>query len=179
VARTAAKLNLESPKVLMEILGEKDFSLEKAKESIHVIAEENELLALATVSKDSEAFNATAFFVYDENFNFYILTEPDTDHCENLRENSSISLSIYDSQQDWSDEKKGLQVFGEAEEVTEEKLSEVLELYLKRFPGLGEWVSEPEDMGKIDSEFFVIRPDRIKIFDEPKFGTETWVNVGF
>ena len=94
MARTAAKLNLESPKVPMELLEEKDFSLEKAKESIQEIAEENELLALATVSEDSETFNATAFFVYDEDFNFYILTEPDTDHCHNLEKNSSISLSI-------------------------------------------------------------------------------------
>ncbi|MFB6241313.1 MAG: pyridoxamine 5'-phosphate oxidase family protein [Candidatus Nanosalina sp.] len=163
----------------MEVFDEKEISPEEAEESIREIAEENELLALATVSEDSEAFNATAFFVYDEDFKFYILTEPDTDHCENLRGNPSISLSIYDSRQDWGDEKQGLQVFGEAEQVSEEKIPEVLNLYLERFPGLGEWVSEPDEMEKIDSKFYVVRPDRIKIFDEPKFGKETWVNVGF
>lgn len=96
-----------------------------------------------------------------------------------MRENSSVSLSIYDSRQKWGDEKTGLQVFGEAEKISGEKISEVLDLYLERFPELGEWVSKPEEMDKLDSEFYVIRPDRIKIFDEPKFGSETWVRVGF
>lgn len=163
----------------MKVLDEENFSLEKAEESIREIAEENELVALATVSQNSEAFSATAFFVYDEDFKFYILTEPDTDHCENLGKNPSISLSIYDSHQGWSDDKRGLQVFGEAGKVPEEKISEALGLYLERFPELGEWVSEAEDMEKIDSEFYVVRPDRIKIFDETKFGKETLVNVGF
>lgn len=163
----------------MKTLDDENYSLSEARESLQEIAEENELLALATVSENSEAFNATAFYVFDDDFNFYILTEPDTDHAENLEQNPSISLSIYDSRQSWSDQKKGLQVFGQAEKVSRENMEKVLELYLERFPGLGEWVSEPEEMGNIDSEFYVIRPERIKIFDEKEFGTETWVNILF
>lgn len=163
----------------MKIL-EKDYSLEKAMESLHRIAEENELLALATVSENSEAFNATAFFAFDDEFNFYILTEPETNHGRNLEENSSISLSIYDSSQQWSDEKKGFQVFGEAEKLEEEKkISQAFKIYTQRFPGLKEFVSGPEGMDGIDSEFYLIRPERIKIFDEPKFGKEIWLNVIF
>lgn len=163
----------------MKLLNPEEFSLEEARESIKKICEENELLALATVSEKSEAFNATAFYVFDQNFNFYILTEPDTDHGENLDKNPSISLSIYDSQQEWTDEKQGLQVFGEAEKLEGEKISEAFKLYAERFPGLEKFVFGPEEMERLDSEFYVIRPDRIKIFDEPKFGTETWVNVTF
>ncbi|MFB6116279.1 MAG: pyridoxamine 5'-phosphate oxidase family protein [Candidatus Nanosalina sp.] len=163
----------------MELLDQPDFSVKEAEESIRDIADENKLLALVTVSEGQEAFNATAFYAFDDDLNFYILTEPNTDHCKNLRENSSISLSIYDSHQDWGDEKKGLQVFGKAEQVPEEEIPEVLELYLERFPELGEWVSEPGEMDSIDSQFYVIRPEKIKIFDEPRFGKETWVNVGF
>ncbi len=74
-----------------------NFSLDEVRTSIEEICRKNELLALATISEGSKVFNATAFYVYDEDFNFYILTEPDTDHCENLEKNSSISLSIYDS----------------------------------------------------------------------------------
>lgn len=159
---------------------EKEYSLEDTRESIIEIAGRNELLALATVSEDSKAFNATAFYVFDQELNFYILTEPDTDHAQNLEENSSISLSIYDSNQEWSDEKKGLQVFGEAEELSEEEMiSEAFKLYTERFPGLKEFVSAPKDLSEIDSKFYVIRPERIKVFDESRFGKETWINLVF
>jgi uncharacterized protein YhbP (UPF0306 family) len=164
----------------MELRDKDKTSLKEAKESIREIAEQNELLSLATVSEKEKAFNATAFYVFDDEFNFYILTEPDTDHCENLRENSSISLSIYDSNQGWSDDKRGLQVFGEAEHISDEDLiSEALQLYLERFPDLKQWVSQPREMENIDSEFYIIKPERIKVFDEPRFGKETWMNLVF
>ena len=34
-----------------------------------------------------------------------------------------------------------------------------------------------EALEELDSEFYVIKPERIKVFDEPRFGTETWINV--
>ena len=70
-------------------------------------------------------------------------------------------------------------MFGNADKVSEEELPRVLDLYLERIPDLEEWVSQPEDMDKIDSEFYIIKPERIKIFDEPRFGKETWLNIGF
>ncbi len=164
----------------MKLLETENFSFEEAKASLEEICRRNELLALATVSENSKAFNATAFFAFDGEFNFYILTEPDTDHGKNIEENSSISLSIYDSRQEWSDDKRGLQVFGEAEKLEdEEKVSQAFKTYTERFPGLKEQVSEPEEMEYIDSEFYVVRPYRIKIFDEPRFGEETWLNLVF
>jgi uncharacterized protein YhbP (UPF0306 family) len=164
----------------MELLDDDKASLKEAEQSIQEILEQNDLLSLATVSEKEKAFNATAFYVFDDNFKFYILTEPETDHGENLEENSSASLSIYNSKQEWGDAKKGLQVFGEAEHISEEdKVSMALKLYLERFPELKQWVSQPGEMENIDSEFYIIRPERIKIFDEPKFGTETWVNMIF
>jgi uncharacterized protein YhbP (UPF0306 family) len=163
----------------MKLLETENFSFEEAKESLEDICRRNELLALATVSENSEAFNATAFFAFDGEFNFYILNEPDTDHGQNLEKNSSISLSIYDSRQEWSDDKRGLQVFGEAKIEDEEKVSEAFKIYTERFPGLKEYVSKPGELDKIDSEFYIVRPDRIKIFDEPRFGKETWLNLVF
>lgn len=70
-------IKVRHSKLKME-LGDRDkTSMKEAKESIQQIAEQNKLLSSATVSKEEKAFNATAFYVFDEDFNFYILTEPE------------------------------------------------------------------------------------------------------
>ncbi|MFB6212970.1 MAG: pyridoxamine 5'-phosphate oxidase family protein [Candidatus Nanohaloarchaea archaeon] len=158
----------------MELEVEEDYGKERVEDSIGNILQENRLCAFATVSPDSEADAATAFYAFDNGLDLYILTPPGTEHGQHLEENSSIALSIYDSHQEFSSEKQGLQVWGVAEKVEPGK---ALELYRERFPEVEQFASEPGDVKDLDSCFYRITPERFKLFDEPEFGRETWVKV--
>ncbi|MFB6191020.1 MAG: pyridoxamine 5'-phosphate oxidase family protein [Candidatus Nanohaloarchaea archaeon] len=158
----------------MELEVEEDYGKERFEDSISNILQENRLCTLATVSPDSEAHAATAFYAFDDELNLYILTPPETEHGQHLEKNSSIALSIYDSHQQFSSEKQGLQFFGTAEKAEPE---EALEIYRERFPDVEQFASEPGDVKELDSCFYRIEPERFKLFDEPEFGTETWVNI--
>lgn len=155
--------------------------LERAEKSIRYILESNELCSLATVTPQednaSQAHIATAFYVFDEDFQIYVFTPPETDHGKNLEENNSIALAIYDSNQEWTDKKQGLQIFGTAAQIQRDNVERVFDLYKSRYPGVKQFAESSEEVYDLDSRFFEISPHRIKIFDEPTFGTEVWVNV--
>lgn len=158
----------------LEIQGKEDREIQRVKESIREIVSSNQLLSMATVNNEEPHIN-TAFYALDDNLNLYILTPPDTIHGQNIEENSSVAVDIHDSHQEWEYDKQGLQIFGTAERA--EDVSRALELYNDRYPGLEEFASTPDELGELDSEFYVIKPERIKVFDEPQFGTETWIEV--
>lgn len=166
----------------MEVkLLEEEHDAGKVEESIREIVSANRLCSLATVNEQGDeapkAHIATAFFVYDDDLRFYVFTPPETDHGRQLAENPSVSLAIYDSHQNWTDEKQGLQIFGTAEQVSDDVIPDILDIYLDRYPGLEQFATNPEEVADLDSVFYEITPDRIKVFDEPTFGTEVWVNV--
>ncbi len=147
----------------MELEVQGRFEPGKVEESIRDIIKNSQLCSLATIDEtDSKAHIATAFFAFDDSLNFYILTEPETEHCQHLEENDSIALSIYDSRQDWTDDKQGLQVFGTAERIPDGEASEALNLYLNRFPPLEEFASNTEDLQELDSSFYRVTPERTR-----------------
>lgn len=157
----------------MEInVEDKEVSDHEALQSVEEIMSENELLSMSTTG-DREPHINTAFFSY-ENLRLYIFTPPETVHGQNLEDNPSVAVDIHDSHQEWTDYKKGLQIFGKAELKNSQ---EILDKYRERFPGMNELAEEVEELGQFDSEFYVITPGKIKIFDEPRFGKENWVNV--
>ena len=158
----------------LRLLDEGNWSKEKVEESIREIISENQLLSMATAKGEEPHIN-TAFYAFDNRLNLYILTPPDTRHGENLEENNSVAVDVHDSHQEWTEDKQGLQIFGEAKQV--ENASKALEIYEDRYPELGEFAATTEELEELDSEFYVIKPERIKVFDEPRFGTETWINV--
>jgi uncharacterized protein YhbP (UPF0306 family) len=158
----------------IKLLDEGDWSREEVEESIREIISENQILSMATAKGEEPHIN-TAFYAFDDELSLYILTPPDTIHGENLEENNSVAVDIHDSHQEWTDDKEGLQIFGETEQV--ENASKALELYKGRYPELGEFAANTEELEELDSEFYIIKPERIKVFDEPRFGTETWINV--
>ena len=158
----------------INLLDEGDWSKEEVEESLREIISENKLLSMATVDGEEPHVN-TAFYAFDQELKLYILTPPETRHGENLENNSSVAVDIHDSHQNWTDDKQGLQIFGQAKKV--ENTSKALEIYKDRYPELGEFATNKEELKELDSELYVVKPSRIKLFDEPRFGTETWINV--
>ncbi len=146
--------------------------------SISEILNGNILSAMATV-KDSGGWISTAYYCFNSSLDFYILTEPTTQHSLNLAKNKSVALGIYDSHQEWDLDKKGLQIFGECERVEGMKLIEATRLYLERFSGLSKWIKHADDFAKgiINSRFYVIRTKSLKLFDEVTFGKENYITL--
>lgn len=146
--------------------------------SISDILNNNILLAMATV-KDGESYINTAYYCFNSRLHFYILTEPSTQHSQNVVKNRSAALAIYDSRQPWDGDKRGLQIFGECELATGTEVEEATHLYLERFPGLSKWIRTADDFHKgiINSKMYSIRTRWLKILDEVNFGKENFITL--
>jgi len=149
--------------------------------SILEILEENKLCSMATIKEGNHSYINTAYFCYNKYLEFYILSDPKTQHCLNLEENNSVALAIYDSHQAWSNDLKGLQIIGKCALATGEKLIEGTALYLKRFADLGEWIKHPDDFAKgvINSRPYIIKTNWLKLFDEDRFGEENFITLSY
>ena len=88
-------------------------------------------------------------------------------------------MAIYESNQSWDNNKKGLQIFGTCEEAAGTKLIEGTMLYLQRFAGLKQWIQHPDDFikGAINSRLYLIKSSRVKLFDEDTFGEENFIDL--
>ena len=157
-----------------------DYTESQVTSSIMEILRKTKLFSMATVMETEQGPHShisTAFYSYTSDFDFYILTGPQTQHGRNLAINDSIALAVFDSHQIWDGPKQGLQLFGTAKLANDAQLREGLELYLQQYPGLRRWVQTPEEIVKIDSRLYRIEISHIKVFDEPTFGTEVWIDV--
>jgi len=156
-----------------------DFSDEVLNRSIQSIMESNPLMSVATISEGSRSHIHTAYYAFNSRLELYSLTEPFTQHSMNVKGNSSVAVAVYDSRQPWDEPKRGLQLFGECKMAQGAHLAEAFLLYARRFSGLKQWVQHADDILKnvIESRFYVISVDSIKIFDEPRLGAEIWVSV--
>ncbi len=147
--------------------------------SIQSILETNALMSVATIAEGNRSHIHTAYFCFNSQLELFSLTEPFRQHSSNVERNPSAAVAVYDSHQPWDEPKRGLQLFGECNLAHGTKLAEAFMLYAQRFSGLKKWVQHADDILKnvIESRFYVITVNSVKIFDEPRFGSEVWVSV--
>ena len=107
------------------------------------------------------------------------MTPPTTQHSSNLKQNSSVAVSIFDIHQLPEDKKRGLQLFGTWKLATDSALEEGTKLYGERFPWLTKYIKDTKDWETtiLKSRIYVIHTKEVKIFDEVIFGPEVWVTV--
>ncbi len=153
------------------------YSDQELCESISSILNGNLLLALSTVS-DNKSYVNTSYFAFDESLELFFLSEPATQHCRNISINSSAAVAVYDSSQPWDYPKRGLQLFGTAKIVEGNDLEKGFDCYAARFPGLLTWARTLDEMNNnLNSRFYKVSIDWIKLFDEPKFGIENYITL--
>ncbi len=128
------------------------------------------LCAIATVAPGGRAHVNTAYFAWSPEFDLVWLSEPRSRHSKNVRSNDTVAIAVYDSGQTWGKLDRGIQVFGTAEEVTRSAAADAEKLYAARFPGYRE-----TELGAY--RFYVLRPRRIKLFDEREFGAGVFVTT--
>ena len=61
------------------------------------IIAENLYMVLATASSDGEPWVSPIFFAYDDQYNFYWVSNKDARHSKLLQENPRVAISIFDS----------------------------------------------------------------------------------
>lgn len=167
-------------RVLKLRFGDKQYSDETINKSLSSILESNTLLSMATLKNNKESYVNTVYFAYSDHLNFYYLSPPSAVHSKNLVKNKSVAVSIFDSHQNLPTAKKsGLQIFGEARLARGNELFEGLQLYSRRYIWIVKYIKKPQDLLKkiIQSKLYIIKPAKIKIFDEATFGDEVWVTV--
>ncbi len=75
---------------------------------------------------------ATLYYSSDEDLNVYFLSNPETLHCKQIVENPHVALSIADSPQEPSSKKKGIQIYGISEQISDkQKIIHALSLWKK------------------------------------------------
>jgi uncharacterized protein YhbP (UPF0306 family) len=149
----------------------------QVERSITGILDRSSLCSLATTTGDGKPYINTCFFAYDSGLRLYILTPPKTIHAQNILRSPAVALAVYDSQQVSGSELQGIQIFGDCRQATSsDDLKTAFATYATRFGTLKSAAKNVEEMLRVfESRLFIVTSKRVKVFDEPTFGKETWV----
>ena len=125
------------------------------------------LCAISTVAEGGRAHVNTAYFAWSAELDLVWLSEPHAKHSQNIRRNGSAAIAVFDSAQTWGKPDRGIQLFGAAQETDDEHAEAV---YAARFPQYRR--------GRFGAyRLYVLRPRRVKLFDERELGAATFVTA--
>ena len=140
------------------------------------ILRENVLCATATVSEGGQPHINTSYFCYSDDLNLYFLSHPDSQHCDNIRRNSSVAVAVYPSTQRWGGLDRGLQLFGSCSEARGAQKGTAAQLYSRRFPGFARWSGNLGDRSVAREYcFYRVLVTRLKVLDEQEFGEARFI----
>lgn len=145
-------------------------------ESVTRILESTQLCSMATIRGDTSYIH-TAYFCYDSRLHVYFVSQLSSVHVQNIADNPSTAVSVFDTRQPWDDWKLGLQFFGETRPTSKDEFKHASELYKVRFPDYKKWL---HSLGRAVASTMVppsylFVPSRVKILDDEDFGEETYV----
>jgi general stress protein 26 len=124
------------------------------------------LFALATVSAGGRAHISHMYFAWNDRFEIFWISDPDSLHSRNLAARPTAAATVYDSRQTWGRPDRGIQLHGAAGVA---RGSEGARAYASRFRDF-----DPEGN---DLPLFRFRPRTVKLFDEREFGGATFVTA--
>lgn len=148
-------------------------------ESVFSILNAVELCSIATSNGDSRCHINTAYYCFTKALEFYFVSDPNTIHCTNIAHNANIAMAICDSHQPWGEPLRGLQLFGSCHPGTIAESAKALLTHAARFHAFGDYMSalSPIEREGSSYRFYVFMPSSVKIFDEARFGEETFVTA--
>jgi uncharacterized protein YhbP (UPF0306 family) len=127
------------------------------------LLEASSLCAIATMTPDGDAYISTAYFAWAQDFRLVWLSHPEARHSRNVAVSGTAAIAVYDSRQIWGRPDRGVQLFGTARELGGAEADEAEAVYARRFP-------DYQHSGFATYRFYVLAPDRVKLFDEREFG---------
>lgn len=111
---------------------------------------------------------ATVYYSVDDNLNLYFLSNPKTIHCQHIARNPQVAVSITDSPQAPNSNKKGIQLFGFAEQISgERKITHAINLWRKTLGVTSDAYTYAGIMKKsIKGRMYKITIKKVKFFNE-------------
>lgn len=146
--------------------------MKKDKSLLLSFLKSQNLMALATY--DKKPWICNVYFVIDDNFNLYFISEPTTIHCKNISKNKNVTCSVADSSQKVTDKKIGVQIRGTAQRLDNlQKIRWMLAFWNKMNPGFETIINLKNIQNKvIKGRAYQIKPEVIKFFNEKLYGPE-------
>lgn len=123
-------------------------------------------MVLATYGDDP--WIATLYYSFDNNLNIYFLSSPETLHCQHIATQPKVAVSIADSPQKPASKKKGVQIYGLAEQISDkQKIIHALSLWRKTLQVTSEIYTYEGMMKKlIDGRMYKVTPKKLKFFNQ-------------
>lgn len=162
----------------VSLIGNSNYMQVDLLQSINHILESNTLLAMSSLT-GSQSYINTAYFSYNCKLELFILTEHSTIHAQNIEKNSSVAAAIWMDSGIYGENLQGIQLFGTCEKVSAFKMIDALNNYNTRFPTFAQIIKHPTDFAKglVKSRLYVIKIEKIKLIDEPKFGRRNYISL--
>jgi len=156
-----------------------DHPTDKLNKSVIDILRSNELCSMATVTPEGESYIHTAYFCFNEDLDIFFVSDPTTYHGQNIAKSRSMAVAVAATNQPWDQPHRGLQLFGECSMASLAESAKAFTIHAARFHAYGEYIKalNPLELKALRFKFYVCRPNRIKIFDEPQFGEEVFVTA--
>lgn len=128
------------------------------------------LCAISTVSPRCGAHVNTAYFAWSADLRVVWLSDPTARHSRNLATHRTVAVAVFDARQVWGQPDRGIQLVGIAGEAVGAARPDAERLYADRFAGF-------TADGFAGYALYVFRPRRVKLFDEPAFGSGVFVTA--
>ncbi len=142
------------------------------------ILKSNVLCSIATVGAGSRAHINTAYFAYSGDLEIIFYSYEDSDHSENLKENDSMAIAIFSSDQEWGLQDRGLQLFGTCRRAVGDEHELAERIYSGRFHEFIPWKRSVEKEPATSSLLpYIFRAESMKVFDEKEFGNGALIYV--
>ncbi len=129
-----------------------------------------DLLILATNGPTA----STLYFGIDDEFNFYIVTSPTSEHAKNFVEDTKVACVIVDTNQKMFQTKNkiGAQLIGDIEQVKNRELKQSLQFWSHGNNEMTEVFYKNISEGIWENKVYRIKPQEIKWFNEELYGEE-------
>lgn len=140
----------------------------------HVLTFLSQNILMAVATQGEHPWIASVYYSFDDDLNLYFLSDPATLHCKQIAQNSRVSVAIADSHQLPAVLKRGLQLWGEARQISDtRKVSHALSLWKKTLNVKNKELTYA-NMAKhvIKGRMYQITPKLIKLFDQELFKVE-------
>lgn len=136
------------------------------KDVIREYIQKSKYMQIAT-SASSQPWVCTLVYAYDEEFNFYWLSLPDTKHSKHISQNTKVAGTIMNPELQ-EDAIRGLQFEGEATELSGGDEAAAVKIYCEQ---LGRDQSLLDDMrsGKNPHRIYKVKTNRFVLFDTKNF----------
>lgn len=95
------------------------------------IIKQNQYMTLGSSNAEGGTWVSPVVYAYDDKWNFYFVSIPDSRHCQNASSHNKVALAIFDSHQ-LLGEGVGLQIEGLVEEVKITQVPGAAVTYFKR-----------------------------------------------